>query len=177
MSASYDATAQEKVSDGATTLTTISPITGQPLLTRPYPSSNAELDSIVSRSHAAYKSWRQTTLDERKAIVIRAVELLSAKAPQLAQEITEQMGRPVRYTKSEIATFEDRALYLVEQAEKALGDEKVDEGRPEGFKRIIRRAPVGVTLLVGAWNVSRRSSAAARALGELTSAPPLIVPL
>lgn len=44
---------------------------------------------------------------------------------------------------------------MVENAEKALADESVDDGRPAGgLKRVIRRAPLGVTFLVGAWNVS-----------------------
>jgi acyl-CoA reductase-like NAD-dependent aldehyde dehydrogenase len=43
---------------------------------------------------------------------------------------------------------------MMANADKALADESVDEGRPEGLRRVIRRAPVGVTLLVGAWNVS-----------------------
>ena len=50
--------------------------------------------------------------------------------------------------------FEERARWMMANADKALADESVDEGRPEGLRRVIRRAPVGVTLLVGAWNVS-----------------------
>jgi acyl-CoA reductase-like NAD-dependent aldehyde dehydrogenase len=154
MSGVYDTEAQRSVADPSITQTTISPITGLPLLTRLLPTSNAALDTLLSNSHAAYLSWRSVSLSERTAVITKAVAHLVAQAPELAAEITEQMGRPVRYTKGEIATFEDRAMWLVGQAEKALKDESVDEGRPEGLKRVIRRAPLGVTLLVGAWNVS-----------------------
>lgn len=165
MSASYDVEAQKSAASDDKVQRTISPITGQAIIERPLPSSNAELDLILAASHTAHLSWRKVPLAKRKAIVIKAISHLSARAPELAEEITEQMGRPIRYTKSEIATFEDRALWLVNKAEKALADESVDEGRPEGLKRVIRRAPVGVTLLVGAWNVSPACSGCCRTVG------------
>lgn len=62
--------------------------------------------------------------------------------------------RPIRYSKGEIGGFNERATWLLENAEKCLSDTNVDAGRPTGLKRIIRRQALGVTLLVGAWNVS-----------------------
>ncbi|CDR49200.1 RHTO0S24e00562g1_1 [Rhodotorula toruloides] len=138
--------------DSTTTLTTLSPIDGSEVVKRPYPTSNTELDAAVERSHAAYKSWRKLPLKERIRLVHLGVDHLSSRALELGPELTEQMGRPKKYTAAEFATFKDRASWLLGQAEKALADEIVDDGRPEGFNRIIRRAPVGVCLLVGAWN-------------------------
>lgn len=66
------------------------------------------------------------------------------------------MGRPIRYTKGELGGFEERARWLIANAERSLRDENVDDGRPAGLKRVIRRVPFGVTLLIGAWNVSNR---------------------
>ncbi|BGP67503.1 hypothetical protein NBRC10513v2_000823 [Rhodotorula toruloides] len=139
--------------DSTTTLTTLSPIDGSEVVQRPYPTSNAELDATVERSHAAYQSWRKVPLKERIRLVHLGVDHLSSRALELGPELTEQMGRPKKYTAAEFATFKDRASWLLGQAEKALADENVDAGRPDGFNRIIRRAPVGVCLLVGAWNV------------------------
>ncbi|GAA5831407.1 hypothetical protein JCM11251_004015 [Rhodosporidiobolus azoricus] len=149
----YNPTAVAHVKeDPSTTLTTLSPITGEPVVQRTYPTSHDQLDSIVNTSRESYLSWRKVPLVERKRLVTLAVEHLTSRAMELAPELTEQMGRPVRYGAAEFATFKDRASWLINQAEKALADENVDEGRPEGFKRLIRRAPVGVCLLVGAWN-------------------------
>ncbi|KAK4704868.1 hypothetical protein P7C70_g1336, partial [Phenoliferia sp. Uapishka_3] len=151
MSASYDVDAFKSVPSSSQVQTTISPITGQPIVTRPLLSDSAVL-SLVSNAHAAFASWRQVPLADRKAIILKAIDSLVAIAPELGAEITEQMGRPVRYGKGEVAGFEERARWLINKAESALADENVDEGRPAGLKRVIRRAPVGVTLLVGAWN-------------------------
>lgn len=154
MSASYDTEAYKAAPSPSTTQTTISPITGQAIVSRPL-LSDAQVDTLVSNAHTAFASWRLVPLATRISIVTKAIDTLVAIAPELGLEITEQMGRPARYGKGEIGGFEERARFLLGIAEKALADEGVDEGRPEGLKRVIRRAPVGVTLLVGAWNVSR----------------------
>lgn len=152
---SYDIqSGSQPVWESTTEQVTLSPSTGKPVVTRPLPQSTHELDSVIEASHAAHLSWRKVPLADRKAIVAQAVSHLVSRAPELAREITEQMGRPVQYTKSEISTFEDRANWLIAHADQALADENVDEGRPEGFKRVIRRQALGVCFLVGAWNVS-----------------------
>ncbi|BGP21896.1 hypothetical protein JCM10295v2_000773 [Rhodotorula toruloides] len=140
--------------DSTITLTTLSPIDGSEVVQRPYPTTDAELDAAVERSHTAYQSWRTVPLKERIRLVHLGVDHLSSRALELGPELTAQMGRPKKYTAAEFATFKDRASWLLGQAEKALADENVDAGRPEGFNRIIRRAPIGVCLLVGAWNVN-----------------------
>ncbi|GAA5890090.1 hypothetical protein JCM8208_002695 [Rhodotorula glutinis] len=152
MAGLYDPTPQTNVADPATTLTTISPVDGSPLVTRPYPTSTAQLDSHVQQAHDAHRQWRKVPLADRINLVTAAVDHLASRAVDLGPELTHQMGRPMRYTAAEIATFKDRAQWLLEHADKALKDDNVDEGRPKGFTRIIRRTPVGVCLLVGAWN-------------------------
>ena len=157
MSASYDTQAQTQVADPSTTQTTISPINGKPIVIRQLATSNSALDEAVEASHTAYLSWRKVPLKERMTVVEKGIKHLSERSSELAPELTEQMGRPIRYGNAEFSTFGDRGRWLLNQSEKALGDEEVGKDRPEGFKRIIRRAPVGVCLLVGAWNVSHFS--------------------
>ena len=102
---------------------------------------------------------------------------MSARAEELQLELTEQMGRPIRYGQAEFSTFGDRGMWLINQAEKALRDEEVGPERPEGFRRIIRRAPLGVCLLVGAWNVSRFVTSPQSLMSQLTSGLDSAVPL
>lgn len=73
--------------------TTISPITGLPIISRDLFKSNVELDAILTNSHTAFLSWRGTSLKERIAIVTKAVANLIEITPSLAEEITIQMGR------------------------------------------------------------------------------------
>lgn len=84
-------------------------------------------------------------------MVKNALRLLSSKQDVLAKELTQQMGRPIAYAAKEIATAVARGEYLVKISEDALKD---SEGEPEaGFKRYIRKAPLGPVLIIFPWNV------------------------
>ncbi|EHK99588.1 ALDH-like protein [Glarea lozoyensis ATCC 20868] len=131
------------------TITTISPTTNKPVCTRNGISA-ADLDSLPTIATEAFQSYRKTSLAERQAIVKKALKLLDDKQDELAKELTEQMGRPIAYTAKEITTAVKRGEYLLKISEEALKD---TDGEPEkGFKRFIRKVPVGPVLVLFAWN-------------------------
>ncbi|KAI1170833.1 aldehyde dehydrogenase [Nemania sp. FL0916] len=131
------------------TITTISPTTNEPILTRTGVSTS-DLEQIPRIAEDAFKTWRETSLTDRTIIVKKALDLLEKQKDQLAEEITVQMGRPIAYTGGEITTAIKRANYLVKISEETLKD---TEGEAEkGFKRFIRKVPVGPVLVIFAWN-------------------------
>ncbi|RYC61820.1 hypothetical protein CHU98_g4388 [Xylaria longipes] len=131
------------------TITTISPTTNEPILTRNGVSAS-ELEEIPRIATEAFKTWRATSLTDRTIIVKKALELLEKQKDQLAEELTVQMGRPIAYTGVEITTAIKRANYLIKISEETLKD---TEGEAEkGFKRFIRKVPVGPVLVIFAWN-------------------------
>jgi acyl-CoA reductase-like NAD-dependent aldehyde dehydrogenase len=133
------------------TITTISPTTNKPVLTRTGISAE-EVELLPINATKAFEQFKKTTLQERQQIVKQALKLLGDKQDVLAQELTEQMGRPIAYTAKEVATAVKRGEYLLKISEDALKD---TEGEAEkGFKRFIRKLPVGPVLVVFAWNVS-----------------------
>ena len=132
-------------------LTTISPSTNKPVLTR-NGLSDHELALLPQKASEAFNNYRSVSLKQRQAIVEKALELLLAKRDVLARELTEQMGRPIVYTAKEITTAVLRGEYLLKISEDVLKD---TAGEPEkGFKRYIRKVPVGPVLILFAWNVS-----------------------
>jgi hypothetical protein len=132
------------------TITTISPITNKPVLTRSGP-SDADLQAIPENAKLAFESYRRTSLADRQKIVKKALKLLNDRQDELAKEITEQMGRPIAYTPKEITTAVMRGEYLLKISEETLKD---TEGEPEkGFKRYIRKVPIGPVLILFPWNV------------------------
>jgi len=60
--------------------------------------SPAELEQAVQRAHAAQHEWRQTPLAERRQRIEAAVQFMLAHADEIGEELTRQMGRPIRYT-------------------------------------------------------------------------------
>jgi len=133
------------------TITTISPTTNKPILTRQEP-SESEITALPKTALAAYKAFSRTTLKERQAIVGRALDILEKRQDELAKELTDQMGRPIAYAAKEITTAVARGRYLVKISSKALED---TEGEAEkGFKRYIKKVSIGPVLVLFAWNVS-----------------------
>ncbi|MCJ1301695.1 hypothetical protein MMC08_004496 [Hypocenomyce scalaris] len=133
----------------AEVITTISPSTNKPVLTR-NGLSDHEIALLPQRASEAFNNYRLVALKERQAIVRKALQLILDKKDVLARELTEQMGRPIAYTAKEITTAVLRGEYLLKISGDALED---TEGEPEkGFKRYIKKMPVGPVLILFAWN-------------------------
>lgn len=132
-------------------LTTISPNTNEAIITRNGISAD-EVESLPKTSAEAFKSWSKTTLADRQDIVKKALKWLEDHTDELALEVTTQMGRPIAYTGKEISTAIKRCEYLLKISDEVLKD--TDGEAEKGFKRFIRKVPVGPVLVLFAWNVS-----------------------
>jgi acyl-CoA reductase-like NAD-dependent aldehyde dehydrogenase len=129
---------------------TISPVDGRIYVERSL-AGPAALEQTLARASRAQKAWAQTPLDERLAIVERMVEVMLGAVEAVAEELTWQMGRPIRYSPKEIqGGFAERARYMARIAPSALQDIPA-EALP-GFTRFIRREPLGVVLVLAPWN-------------------------
>ncbi|WP_456477138.1 aldehyde dehydrogenase family protein [Oceanithermus sp.] len=129
---------------------TISPVDGSIYVEREV-ATDAEIEAALERAARARTGWRALPLEERQALVQRAVDYLVQRADLLAEELTWQMGRPIAHTPFEITRgFKERADYMLEVAPRALAD-FVPQGQP-GIKRFIRREPLGTVLVLAPWN-------------------------
>jgi len=132
------------------TITTISPITNKPILTR-NGLTNDDLRDIPSTATRAFNSYRRMPLEERQAIVKKALKLLNERQDELGREITEQMGRPIAYTPKEIATAVIRGEHLLKISHAVLADSPGEQEK--GFQRFIKKVPLGPVLILFPWNV------------------------
>ncbi|KAM4056885.1 aldehyde dehydrogenase family protein [Hirsutella rhossiliensis] len=130
-------------------ITTISPTTNEAILTR-NGVSQADLELLPKVATEAFQSFRKTTLRERQDVVRKFLKGLSDRQGELAEELTVQMGRPIAFAATEVATAVKRGEYMLKISDEALRD---TDGEPEkGFKRFIRKVPVGPVLVLFAWN-------------------------
>ncbi|PSR75754.1 Aldehyde/histidinol dehydrogenase, partial [Coniella lustricola] len=130
-------------------ITTISPNTNEPIVTRNGISAG-DLQQLPQTAADAFKTWSKTTLAERQDIVKKALQWLSSHEDELALELTTQMGRPINYTGKEVSTAVKRGEYLIKISDDTLKD---TEGEAEkGFKRFIRKVPLGPVLILFPWN-------------------------
>jgi len=113
--------------------------------------SAADIDAALDRAARAQRTWKAVPIDQRAAICRRAVASMVARADELATELTWQMGRPLAQSPLEIRRgFAERAGYMIGIAGGALADIVLEP--KEGFRRFIRREPLGVVLVLAPWN-------------------------
>ena len=130
-------------------LITISPIDGSEFVRRPY-ASESQIGETLQRAQLAQKAWAATPLSERLALVGRTIDHFVENKAAIAEAITRQMGRPLRYTAGEVDGFAGRARHMMAIAEDSLKPVQVEP--QAGFTRFISREPVGVVLTIAPWN-------------------------
>lgn len=133
---------------GGQALEVVSPIDGKVYARRNY-SSGAEIEAALARAEAAARGWARTPLETRVALVTRFGQEMVKRAPQLAETLAWQMGRPLWQ-----ADETPRLKLVGELAAQAAGNALAEEGYPAdpGIRRFVRRMPHGVTLAICAWN-------------------------
>ncbi len=128
---------------------TISPVDGRVYVER-VPATAAEIDATLQRARVAQLQWRRVPGPERVALMQGFCAAFEARAADIGSELSWQMGRPIRYAPSEVRGTLERARYMIGAASAALAD--VEPGPKPGFRRFIRREPLGVVFTVAAWN-------------------------
>ena len=130
------------------TITCISPIDGSIYATRET-LSRGEANAAIARAKTAQVDWAARPLAERIQLVQDGVAAVGAMNDDIVPEIAHQMGRPVRYG-GEFGGFNERASYMAEIAQDALADIEIEDS--DAFRRVIKRVPHGVVLVVAPWN-------------------------
>lgn len=128
---------------------TLSPTTGEPVCERTL-ATHADLDAVLARAEAARRSWADTPLERRIEQLTALVDQFVGRRTEIAKGITEQMGRPSRWTGGEVSGFEDRARQMLALAPSALAP--VVPTPKAGFRRFIERVPLGNVLVLSPWN-------------------------
>jgi betaine-aldehyde dehydrogenase len=114
-------------------------------------SDATDVDTAVRAATAAFTSWRRTTPAARSALLLRAADVLTAHADELADLEVADTGKPADVTRDEeIPSSVDVVRFFA-------GACRVPEGRAtaeyvEGITSGIRREAVGVCGQIAPWN-------------------------
>jgi len=128
----------------------ISPVDGSVYTEFDLPSAG-KIEATLDRAVRAQDAWKRAPLADRSAICRRMTDLMVERADVIGTELTWQIGRPVTQSPFEIRRgFQERARYMVDVAAGALADVVMEP--KEGFRRFIRREPLGVVLVMAPWN-------------------------
>ena len=112
--------------------------------------TDAEVEQVLARSAAAFRSWRTSAKDERAKVLRRVAELYKERIDDLAALITREMGKPTPEAKGEIQLVASIYRYYAEQGPKLLEDTPLSPRA--GGQAVIRKEPIGPLLGIMPWN-------------------------
>src|ERR1700753_3722267 len=112
--------------------------------------TDAEISDVLATADAGYKSWRQTSLDERAAILRQVSQLYRDRADELAALITREMGKITGAAVGEIKFASNIYKYYADNGAELLKDQPLDTRLPGSAW--VRKSPVGALLGIMPWN-------------------------
>jgi len=128
---------------------TISPVDGRVYVERAY-ATHEQVLSALAMAVNGQQEWCKLDIEQRANLCRLAVEALLTKREQIGEEISWQMGRPLRFTPGELQGFAERAHYMIDIAQRKLEDLQFCD--QSGYTRFIRREPIGVIFSIVPWN-------------------------
>ncbi|MBL8771272.1 MAG: aldehyde dehydrogenase family protein [Phenylobacterium sp.] len=135
-----------KLVDGDATMNVLNPATEEPVATCPR-ASKAQLDQAVAAAKAAFPAWSKTSIDERRAVLVKIADAIQGNIAELARLLTQEQGKPLQDAMGEVfgASAFFRYFASLNLDAKVVQDDA--SGRVE-----IRRKPLGVVGCIVPWN-------------------------
>jgi len=127
----------------------VSPVDGRVVAERPH-ADGAAIARALALAAEAQASWCRVPLEDRAEYCAAAVGEMLAMRAEIVPELAWQMGRPVRYGAGELRGFEERARHMIAIAPEALAT--IEPAPKDGFRRYIRREPLGTVFVIAPWN-------------------------
>ncbi|AVR88206.1 aldehyde dehydrogenase family protein [Thauera aromatica] len=128
------------------TLPVIDPALGEPFAECPSASS-AQLDAAVAAANRAFAQWQHSSCEERRALLLKIADRIEHNAPELAEIIVREQGKPLALAQMEVggAVAWTRATAALELPVEVIEDSPT--------KRIeLHRRPLGVVGSITPWN-------------------------
>ena len=119
-------------------------------LIKEYPRhTEKEVLTKIEQANNAYTKWKGQSLLERSKYLHRLADVLENNKEVYAELATEEMGKLLKQSQSEIEKCAWVCRYYADNAEKLLAKEEVET---EATKSYVTFQPLGVVLAVMPWN-------------------------
>ena len=132
--------------DGAGSMPVLNPATEEVLADCPT-ASEAQLNEAVDAAQAAFKSWKNTSMDERRAKLGEIADIIDANSEELARTLTQEQGKPLADAMGEVA---GAALFFRYFQSLDLPVEVLEDSDTQRVE--IHRNPLGVVGAIIPWN-------------------------
>ena len=114
-----------------------------------------DVEAAVNRAREVFHKWKTTSFRERKALVMKAREVILAEMDEIAHLISRESGKPFgEAIAMEIAPVLDLMQWAARGAEKMLRPKRIGIGLYSllGRSSKIVYKPLGVVGIIPAWN-------------------------
>ena len=108
--------------------------------------SAEDVNKAVAAASAAFDSYSETTVEERRELLQRIIEVYKARAEDMANAISQEMGAPLSFTRA--AQAPAGLAHLVEMVN-VLGNFKFEDLKGS---TLMRKEGIGVCGLITPWN-------------------------
>lgn len=126
----------------------INPVNNEPIKTYEL-DSEKQVSEKIEQTHAVWQSWRKTSFDERKKILLNAADVLRNEQKELAELMAVEMGKPIIEGEGEIEKCAKVCEYYADKAEDLLKDQFIEVGASKSY---VSFQPLGVVLAIMPWN-------------------------
>ena len=133
------------------TLKVVNPTTGETIKELPQHSTES-IEQAYKDASTAQKTWAKREVSERVEILERFGNLLVEKHEELAKILTQEMGKPLQQSKTEIKATKVRVDFFTEHCEKLIAEELAFEDPKHRLQEGITHDPLGVIANISAWN-------------------------
>jgi alpha-ketoglutaric semialdehyde dehydrogenase len=116
-----------------------------------FPASNEkDVDVAVAAAEAAFPGWARLPAAERAVVLARAADAIEDRAEAIAQDMTREMGKPLRESRLEATRAAAIFRFFAGEGWRPKGE--VYEQSANGQALFTVRRPIGVVALITPWN-------------------------
>jgi alpha-ketoglutaric semialdehyde dehydrogenase len=116
-----------------------------------FPASGGEdVDAAVEAAAAAFPEWARLAPARRSGLLLAAADAIDARTEQIAQDMTLEMGKPIRESRLEASRMAQILRFFAGEPWRAKG-ELFEQGATGSALYTVRR-PLGVVGLITPWN-------------------------
>jgi RHH-type proline utilization regulon transcriptional repressor/proline dehydrogenase/delta 1-pyrroline-5-carboxylate dehydrogenase len=106
--------------------------------------------AMVARAASAFESWRETSVDDRAAVLVKAAERMRARRDDLSGVMIKESGKTWREADADVCEAIDFCEYYARKAVPMFARQRI--GRFIGELDEITHEPRGVAVVIAPWN-------------------------
>ena len=130
---------------------TVNPFTNEVVETFPT-ATTEQIDDAITRSHAAFSSWRRVSYADRATILAKAADIMRERHTEFAKVLTLEMGKVLAEAEAEVTLSADILQWYADHGEELVATKGIEVADPAEGKAQIITQPLGVLYTIEPWN-------------------------